>query len=193
MKQCGCQSTGLISWMLSHGRTSGRKWRSASVSLTSYSSPVLWLDVIIFRLRRLGDSGFAGCGFMWSGSWQSVRIGGADTRPGRSPSQTGLCWKTVASAAVGRLAARSQPEAYNPSDSARLARHQRRLDDFPTDSKVSVDGQTFELQLQWFVLDRLVKLHPNASWVLLVQDNTRIDWSNLLRLTRQFDYRKVVF
>lgn len=38
---------------------------------------------------------------------------------------------------------------------------------------------------------RLLELHPNATWFVLLGESTRVDWVKLVGLTRNFDAAKV--
>ncbi|EFX70449.1 hypothetical protein DAPPUDRAFT_61357, partial [Daphnia pulex] len=40
---------------------------------------------------------------------------------------------------------------------------------------------------------RIVELHPNATWLIIVQESTRINWSELVDLTQDFDPDKEWF
>jgi hypothetical protein len=39
---------------------------------------------------------------------------------------------------------------------------------------------------------RIVELHPNGTWLVIVQESTRINWSELVDLTTSFDPDKVI-
>lgn len=39
---------------------------------------------------------------------------------------------------------------------------------------------------------RLVEFHPNATWLVILQETTRINWAELVDLTQRFDPDKVI-
>lgn len=50
----------------------------------------------------------------------------------------------------------------------------------------------FHLSLRLSKFSRIVELHPNATWLIIVQESTRINWSELVDLTQGFDPDKVI-
>ena len=50
---------------------------------------------------------------------------------------------------------------------------------------------TFSKEVKPFASLRFPQLGSNVTWILFMTENTRLNWSHLVRLTRQFDPAKV--